>query len=179
MKSTELRDLLLGVDFKPKEQDLPTPYLVTKSGVSLDGQFKLVGIDGKQSVDIREKSNVQVGVDADGKPIMERDSARLAGLAIIACLYGREDDQPIFDQAMPMIGDPADLAGILGIDEEPWNQLGIDVLAFGGFSKKAAEQAKNDSSPTPSTTSTGISQTGSDGSDQSTTFSDSSQPTSS
>ena len=178
MKSTELRDLLLGADFKPKEQDLPTPYLVTKSGVSLDGQFKMVGIDGKQSVEIREKSNVQVGVDAEGKPIMERDSARLAGLAIIACLYGREDNQPVFDQAMPMIGDPADLAGILGIDEEPWNQLGIDVLRFAGFSKKAADDAKNGSSPTQNGSSSTTSQTDSAGSDQSVNSSDGSQATS-
>lgn len=178
MKSSELRNLLLSDDFKPKEMDLPTPYLITKSGVSLDGEIKLIGIDGKQSVEIREKSKVQVGVDADGNPIMEQDSAKLAGLAIIACVYSREDNEPIFNQAMPMIGDPADLAGVLGIDEDPFNKLGIDVLTFAGFSKKAADAAKNALSPTQNTSSSGISQTDSVGSDQSTNSLPDSQATS-
>jgi hypothetical protein len=179
MKSSDIRNLLLSDDFKPKEQDLPTPYLVAKSGVSLDGEIKLVGLSGKESVEIREKAKVQVGVDKDGNPIMDQDSAKLAGLAIIACLYSREDNQPIFDQTMPMLGDPADLAGILGVDEGPWNLLGVDVLTFAGFSKKAADTAKNASSPTLNTSSSGISPTDSVGSDPSVSSSDSSQATNS
>src|SRR5438105_15597344 len=147
MDSQTLRDKL-QTGFVPKvEDDFKTPYLVTNDGESLDGQFKLVGMSGADSIELRHKATV-TSIDATGNITSTIDDGKLASLAIIKCLYGREDNQPIFNQVMPQIGDPADLAGILGMDQKAFNLLGIDVLNFLGMRKDADTQAKNDSKAT-------------------------------
>ncbi len=139
----QLREkFLTNPQFRPKEQDLDTPYLG-----DFDGKLKLRGISGKEGLAIRQACIVNGAVD-DGK---------LAGKMIVKCLYLRTIDgktgEPLSDGNTPLL-DPTDDMEVLGFDQSVINQLGMDVLSFVGMgtntpgeASKNLEEARNGNSP--------------------------------
>lgn len=168
MDRNQVRDLLLS-GFKPKQLDLPTPYLVTADGTSLDGEIRLVGISGKEGIELRRLATVQT-IDAQGNVTSAVDDVKLTGLTLVKCLYHRGSGEPLLDQLIPMqgpqAGNAADLQAVLGIEQDVFNKLVNDLNTFLGFGASAVADAKNDSAPTQKDSSSSNSQESLDGSAQ-------------
>ena len=170
-----MRELFL-TGLKPKVlEEFQTPYLVTQSGQTLDGELKLVGLPANEAFNLKQMSIIKK-LDMEGNETYVYDDARLSALAIIKCLYHRASGEPLLDQLIPtqgpMAGNAADLPAVLGIDFAQFQQLSEDVLKFLGMGKSAVADAKKNSQ-TPqqdgSSDSTSNSQQDSAGSDPSTT----------
>ncbi len=139
----QLREkFLTNPQFRPKEQDLDTPYLD-----GFNGKLKLRGVSGKEALAIRQACLMN-GVIDDGK---------LTGKMIVKCLYLRTTDgktgEPLSDGNTPLL-DPTDDMEVLGFDQSVINQLGMDVLSFVGMGVSSAgeasknlEEARNGNSP--------------------------------
>jgi hypothetical protein len=136
---------LSNPQFRPKEQDLDTPYLD-----GFDGKLKLRGISGKEAIAIRQACTIN-GVLND---------AMLTGKMMVKCLYLRAVDgktgEPLSDGNTPLL-EPTDNMEILEFDESIVNQLGMDVLNFVRMGPKGQEEAEknletagNDNSTSPS-----------------------------
>lgn len=131
--------------FKPKEKDLATPYLE-----ELDGLLKLVGVTGKEALDMVEQSTDQI-INRDGTTTGKINGRKLAALRIAACLRVRATGEPVYDK-VDVVGENGDGNGaLLEMDDSIFQQLANDVYAFMGKKppseiKKTSELTSNDSS---------------------------------
>ncbi len=145
MNRAALREqFLTNPQFRPKEQDLDTPYLD-----GFDGKLKLRGISGKEALEINQACTIN-GILDDGK---------LTARLIVKCLYLRTADgktgEPLSNGNTPLL-DPTDDMEVLGFDNAVLTQLGMDVLTFVGMGKTAkanasknSEEARSDNSISP------------------------------
>lgn len=128
----------LFTGFKPKSEDVATPYLVTDEGVSLDGQIRFVGMTGKAAGQLR-KSCMVGGV---------LDETKFTGRMIVACLRMRDaQSTPIFDATQgENLLDEMD-TGIV-------DQLGVQLTAFLGLMPKPSVVPSDGLPTTPNATTT-------------------------
>jgi hypothetical protein len=128
--------LLTG--FKPKKEDVATPYLVAADGTSLDGEIRFVGMTGKEAVTLRKSCTVG-GV---------LDEAKFTGKLIVQCLRMRDDvSTPILDAV--------DGENLLDeMDTGVVDKLGTDLQAFLGLTPKPSAVPSADLTVTPSNTTT-------------------------
>lgn len=133
------RELLL-TGFKPKEKDIDTPYLG-----ELDGQLKLVGLSGKQSIALEQQATDQK-IDKEGNAIDEFNAQKFTVLAICACLRLRDTGEAVLNKA-DVLGERNDGNGeFLEMDSEPFKELAKAVMTFLG--RRKAKEIKNGSEPT-------------------------------
>lgn len=126
MERTELRNLLLGPAFQPKQQDIPTPHLLKEKGVQ-DDVLRLVGMSGKEAVDMRNAAN--------------GDSMLLSALWICHCLRWRDaESTPVLSMA--------DAPTLMTRDVDLLDELGPSISAFIGMNRQAVDEAKNGSGTT-------------------------------
>lgn len=125
MERSELRDLLLGSGFNPREENIATPQLLLDKGVPAD-VLKLVGMNANEIVAMRQAAN--------------DDSVLLTSLYICHSLCWRADNQPVFAMT--------DAKALTEQEYELLNDLGLSVKRFLGVIPKAVDEAKNDSSAT-------------------------------
>lgn len=152
------RNLLL-TGFKPREQDIDTPYLG-----ELDGHLKLVGLTGKQSIDLENQATEQT-IDKEGNATNRVNWQKFAVLAIQACLRMRDTGETLLNKA-DVLGEHNDGDGeFLAIDDGALTPLMREVMAFLG--KRPAKEKKANSAQTP------------DGSNSSSSQPDSAEPSAS
>lgn len=126
--------LLTG--FKPKSEDVATPYLVTSEGVNLDGHIRFVGMTGRAAGQLRKSCTVG-GV---------LDETKFTGKMIVACLRMRDaQSTPIFDATQgENLLDEMD-TGIV-------DQLGVALTAFLGLTPKPSVAPSDGLAATPNGT---------------------------
>lgn len=131
------RDKFLG-GFKPKEQDISTPYLLLPDGTNFDGKLKVRGISGKESLEIRRSCTINGALDNN----------KLIGKLAVKCLYLRAVDgltnEQISDGNTTFL-EPTDENEFLDLDFEPFNELGKQVLMATGMADTSRADAKKNS----------------------------------
>lgn len=121
----------LFTGFKPKEQNIATPYLG-----DLDGELKLVGLSGQQRIDLEEQAT-----GPDGKMSFMKFTA----LCIAACLRLRSTGEPVFTP-IDVLGPSGNGDGLASeMDNQVYIQLTKQVAQFIGG---GVQEAKNDSEQT-------------------------------
>lgn len=145
MDRNAIRERLL-TGFKPKEKNIDTPYLG-----DLDGQLKLVGLTGKQSLDLDEQATDQT-FDAQGNAINKVNPRKLAALAIAACLRMRSTGEAVLSR-VDVLGEKGDGNGaLLEMDNEVFKPLIGEIMVFLG--RKPTEDTKKNLPTTNSDSST-------------------------
>src|SRR5579864_5194659 len=112
MDRNQIRQAML-TGFKPKERDLPTPYLVLPDGTSLDGELKLVGMTGREAIDLVEKCTEHTQTVARDGTVTDSSKVngrKLTALRIAACLRVRETGENIYD-LVDVVGEENDGKG--------------------------------------------------------------------
>jgi hypothetical protein len=141
MDRNAIRERLL-TGFKPKEKDLDTPYLE-----GLEKEFKLVGVTGKESLDMTEQATDQI-IAKDGTVSSKVNGRKLASLRVAACLRVRSTGEPVYSP-VDVLGENGDGNGaLLELDDAIFQQLISDIYAFIG--KKDAKEVKADLKKTES-----------------------------
>jgi|SRR5579859_932668 len=140
MDKAEIRQHLL-TGFKPKQEDISTPYLVTKDGVNLDGQFRLVGLTGEEGIRLQNACTIN-GV---------LDNVRFSGMLITRCLRLRDEGStPVFE--------PTDGQNLQAeFDLDIMNKLGEQIQQFLGLNANAVADAKKNSETSQPTSSIDVS----------------------
>ncbi|HEV2583783.1 MAG TPA: hypothetical protein VGT44_23205 [Ktedonobacteraceae bacterium] len=117
------RQFLLGDDFRPREENIPTPQLLLDKGFPAES-LRLVGFPADKAKQLSDTSN--------GNQVL------YVALCTCACLCWRADGQPVFNMAdAPMLACERDY-GLL-------NALAVPVKPFLGIGPAAVDNAKNDS----------------------------------
>lgn len=123
----------LFTGFKPKEQDIATPYLG-----DLDGELKLVGLSGQQRIDLEEQAT-----EPDGKVSFKKFTA----LCLAACLRLRSTGESIFTP-IDTLGPSGNGDGLAAeMDNQVYISLSKQVAQFVG-GQGGAQATKNDSEQT-------------------------------
>ena len=155
----ELRSLILGVDFKPKVEDIPTPQIFVDKGWPADGLLRYVGMSANEA-------------DAINKITGENAMLNTA-LFICHTLRWRDGDNA---HVLPV----TDAQALTEQDIDLLSALGQPVKEFLGLVSKAdaVEDAKNDSGATTQNDGGGESPTSQDTEPQQTQSDDSTTTTS-
>lgn len=126
--------------FKPKEQDIETPYLD-----DLNGELKLVGLTGKERIALEEQASTKT-TDEDGNAVSEVIRHKFFALALAHCLRLRSTGEAVFTAA-DVLGESGNGDGLANeMDSDPYMQLVKQVSQFVG--KRSSKETKNDSKPT-------------------------------
>jgi hypothetical protein len=134
-----IRERLL-TGFKPKEQDISTPYLE-----ELDGELKLVGLTGKQRIALEEQATTQI-INRDGTTTNKFNPQKFTALAAAQCLRLRSTGEKIFNPA-DVLGESGDGDGALfEIADNVIRPLFSEIANFIG--SRTAAETKNASEPT-------------------------------
>lgn len=135
MDQSELRALLLGPQFAPRVEDIPTPQLLLDKGVP-DGILRLVDFGAKERYDMLSSLNQHPVVNTC--------------LLIAATLRRRDDGGD--DGKGSFVMSPVDAKVLATQDSELFEALATIVKPFTRLDSvaQAVDAAKNDSGATPS-----------------------------
>jgi hypothetical protein len=117
------RNLLLGVRFQPKREDIATPQILLDAGFP-EGSLRLVSFSAATARDLSKA--------ADG------DNIILGAFYMAQTMYWRADDQPVLSMT--------DVPTLVAQDFSLITKVSTVINKFLGFEDKAAEAAKNASS---------------------------------
>lgn len=111
--------------FKPKEQNIETPYLG-----ELDGELKLVGLSGKQRLDLEDQASVNDTLNVQ----------KFLALCIASCLCERSTGKPIFS-TVDVLGPSGNGDGLANeLDSDVYLKLIKQISTFVGKNKTAEEK---------------------------------------
>lgn len=130
----QAREILLGVQFQPKREDIDTPQILLDAGFPANS-LRLVGFPATEAMQVRAAA--------------KGDDTTYAGLCVCHCLYWRADDQPVLNMTdiQVLISQDIELLNTLAAIVFPF--LGIGQSATGkAVTNEAVETAKNDSEAT-------------------------------
>lgn len=135
MDVQSIRDRLL-TGFKPKEQDIATPYLE-----ELDGELKLVGLTGKQRIALEEQATAQI-VNKDGTTANKFNPQKFTALAAAECLRLRSTGEKILHPA-DVLGESGNGDGVLfDLADSAIRPLLTDIANFVGNKPVAETKAE-------------------------------------
>jgi hypothetical protein len=153
MDRNTARNMLL-TQFKPKEKNIDTPYLG-----ELDGQLMLIGLTGKQRIDLEEQATDQV-IGRDGIATNKLNRQKFIALAMCACLRLRSTGEPVLNLA-DVLGENSDGNGeLLSMDGDVFMKLSREVASFIGNRSQA--EIKKSSEPSLNGSDTSLSPLASD-----------------
>jgi hypothetical protein len=137
MDKQMLRNAFL-TQFKPKTEDIATPYLVLPDGTSLDGELRLVGMTGAEGLWLNKACTVN-GV---------LDEVKFTGALIVKCLRMRDEaSTPVLE-----VTDGQNLLAELDLDIV--NKLGEQIQRFLGLTPTPLAMPSTISAPSPAPSST-------------------------